>query len=198
MIKQHKKNNWLIILLFSMTVIPFLIAWYLAKNTEWTGAGTNKGELIIPPVTTERSELIGFDSFSQQNMGELVEHWVLINIIPGAECDQVCLDDLHKTRQVRLMMSKDLTRIRRVVVLLKPVDKKVAASWWKEDTRLLRAIPTQSMVTKIKRIMKNNLADKGLLLMDPLGNIMMQYKPGFDPYDVKKDLTQLLKVSQIG
>jgi hypothetical protein len=34
--------------------------------------------------------------------------------------------------------------------------------------------------------------------MDPLGNLMMQYDPGFDPYDVKKDLKKLLKISQIG
>lgn len=35
-------------------------------------------------------------------------------------------------------------------------------------------------------------------LMDPLGNIMMQYESGFDPYKVKSDLHKLLKISQIG
>jgi hypothetical protein len=37
-----------------------------------------------------------------------------------------------------------------------------------------------------------------LLLIDPLGNIMMQYEPGFDPYKVKNDLMHLLRASQIG
>ena len=34
--------------------------------------------------------------------------------------------------------------------------------------------------------------------MDPMGNLMMQYEPGFDPYKVKSDLMHLLRISQIG
>jgi len=37
-----------------------------------------------------------------------------------------------------------------------------------------------------------------LLLIDPQGNVMMRYEPGFDPYKVKNDLLHLLKISQIG
>ncbi len=196
---QQKKNNRTILIVFAMSIIPFCIAWYLSANTDWINLGaTNKGELIIPPVTTERSEFEAYDQFSKENMGELVGHWVLINIISGTECKKDCLEAIHKTKQLRLMMNKDLTRIRRLVVLLKPVDNEVAVSWWKDDLRLLRATPTQSLVTKISEITQNNTADGLLLLMDPLGNLMMQYKSGFDPYDVKKDLSKLLRVSQIG
>jgi hypothetical protein len=34
--------------------------------------------------------------------------------------------------------------------------------------------------------------------MDPLGNLMMKYAPGFDPYKVRNDLSKLLRISQIG
>ncbi len=196
---NQQKNNRTILIVFAMSIIPFCIAWYLSTHTDWINLGaTNKGELIIPPVTTERSELEAYDQFSRENMVELAGHWVLINIIPGSECGKVCLEAIHKTKQLRLMMNKDLTRIRRVVVLLKPVDNKVAVSWWKDDLRLLRVVPKSSFAAKVNEITQNNTVDGLLLLMDPLGNLMMQYKPGFDPYDVKKDLGKLLRVSQIG
>ena len=131
-------------------------------------------------------------------MKELVGHWVLVNIVPGSECGKVCLEAIYKTKQLRLMMNKDLTRIRRLVMLMQPVDNAVASVRWKDDLRLLRATLTKSLSEKIKQIRQGKIEDGMLLLMDPLGNLMMHYEPGFDPYDVKKDLGKLLRISQIG
>jgi hypothetical protein len=37
-----------------------------------------------------------------------------------------------------------------------------------------------------------------VFLIDPLGNLMLWYENGFDPYDLDKDLKHLLRASQIG
>lgn len=195
---QQKKNQRLILLIFSMTFIPFLIAWYFRENPASLTAHTNHGELIIPPITTQPLNFVGFDTFSRDNMKELPGHWVLMNIIPGTECAPVCLDALHKTKQLILMMNKDLTRMRRVAVLLNEATPETAETWWHEDTRLLRARADADLVQKLNAIRKSNVPDGLLLLMDPLGNLMMQYEPGFDPYKVKDDLRKLLMTSQIG
>jgi hypothetical protein len=52
--------------------------------------------------------------------------------------------------------------------------------------------------TTIKQKVRPELTSGMLILMDPLGNLMMQYKAGFDPYAVKSDLKKLLRISQIG
>jgi hypothetical protein len=96
------------------------------------------------------------------------------------------------------MMDKDLTRIRRVVIVVSQVDPVEAVQWWKDDTRLLRVTPSAEFVAKLKQILKGAIPDGTMLLMDPFGNLMMQYKPGFDPYDAKKDMKKLLRISQIG
>lgn len=195
--EQQKKNRRTIVLLFSMTIIPFCIAWYLSNN--WTGISTSQGQLVTPPVTTEINEFIGFDAFSTTNMKELRGHWVLINIIPTARCEKACKDALHATKQLRLMMNKDVSRIRRVVLVAADVSVDVAQAWWlKDDKRLLHAKPAASLVQKVKQIRGGDVPEGMLLLMDPLGNIMMQYKAGFDPYKVKRDLGKLLRISQIG
>lgn len=196
--EQQKKNRRTILLLFSMTIVPFCIAWYMSSNLNWVGNGTNQGQLITPVVTTETSEFIGYDEFSTRNMGELKGHWVLINVLPNSTCNTLCLDSIHNTKQLRLMMSKDISRIRRVALILSDVNESVAKAWWKDDIRLLRSKPSDSLVQKLKKIRKAGILEGMIFLMDPLGNLMMQYEPGFDPYKVKRDLGKLLRISQIG
>ncbi len=195
---QHKKNKRTIIIIFAMSIVPFVIAWVLSNNTSWMGASTNNGILITPPVTTEKSEFIGYDDFAIENMKELIGHWVLVNVIPNNDCDSVCQQAIHKTKQLRLMMNKDLTRIRRVVLIIPEINVDLAKQWWKDDARLLRSKPSKSLVDKLNNITKANIDEGMLFLIDPLGNIMMQYESGFDPYKVKKDLGKLLRISQIG
>lgn len=196
--EQQKKNNRTILIIFAMSIIPFGIAWYLSSNAAWMGGATNNGQLIIPPITTERNEFIGFDDFSLKNMKELQGHWVLVNVIPNNSCNSVCQQAIHNTKQLRLMMNKDLTRIRRLVLIIEDINQELAKPWWKNDIRLLRSKPALSLVQKLKKIRNSDIPEGMLFLMDPLGNLMMQYDPEFDPYKVKSDLYKLLKISQIG
>ena len=196
--EQHKKNKRIIIIIFAMSIVPFSIAWYLSSNLNWMGNGTNNGELITPVITTQRNELTGFDDFSVNNMDELKGHWVIVNVIPNTNCNLVCQQAIHKTKQLRLMMNKDLTRIRRLVLIIPEISADSASLWWKDDARLIRAKPALSLLEKLKKIRIVDIPDGMLFIMDPLGNLMMQYEPEFDPYKVKSDLRKLLKISQIG
>lgn len=196
--EQQKRNRRLVLLIFAISIIPLIIAWMFAKNPQWLSAKSNKGNLIIPPVATERNELTGYDQFSADNLSQLDGHWVMINVIPNNECAALCREAIHKTRQIRLMMNKDLTRIRRVVIISGAIDPASVADIGQQDTRLLRAKPSASLLEKMRTITGNQIEDGMLLLMDPLGNLMMVYDPGFDPYDVKTDLGKLLRASQIG
>lgn len=196
MTNQQRQNRRTIIMLFGMTLIPFCIAWYFSHIAP--AKTTNNGELVVPVVTTEKTDFIGFDKFSADNMKELSGHWLVVNIVPTQDCKQVCMDAIHKSKQLHLMLNKDLTRVRRVVILLNQNDPQTVATWWKDDTRLLKLKVSETLAAKIKQIRKNAVPEGMLFLIDPLGNIMMQYEPGFDPYKVEKDLKKLLNVSQIG
>jgi len=195
---QQKKNRQLILIVFAMTLIPFLIAVLFKVKPELLQGQTNYGRLIVPPITTEAAELGGFDTFSRDNIQELSAHWLIVNVLPQQGCNEVCLDALHKTKQIQLMLNKDLPRTRRVALLLGNTDPKLAEAWWKDEKALLRVKPSPSFLSKLKGIRPEGFPDGALLLMDPLRNLMMQYDPGFDPYKVKSDLTHLLKISQIG
>jgi len=245
MINQQKKNRLLILTIFSMSFIPFLIALGLKSNPEILTGSTNNGQLITPLVTTERTDFRGFDKFSEDNIAELPGHWLMVNVIPSSNCNDICLEALLKTRQLRLMLNKELPRTRRIAIVFKEPASDMASQWWLKDallwrlrslankqdnslylnllheknqldaalvskligtenrafavnSDLIRIKPSDSLVNKITVIRKGNIPDGMLFLMDPLGNLMMQYEPGFDPYQVKSDLMHLLKISQIG
>lgn len=195
---QQKKNRNLILIIFGMSIIPFLFAWYLKEHPNLLEGATNHGELIVPTLLTERSDLVGIDSFSAENIDELKGRWVLINVVPDADCDQICLDAVYKSKQLLLMMGKELTRIRRTVVLLNPDAEQHLKTWWQDDDRLLKTRSSSSLLKQLAKLNGTGIANGMLLIMDPLGNIMMRYQPGFNPYDVKSDLRKLLSVSQIG
>lgn len=240
MIKQRKKNQLLFMLIVSMSIIPFLIAWFLSEHPTLLHHSSNNGQLVIPPITTECGDFTGLDTFSSANISELTGHWLIVNIIATAECNETCLDAILKTKQLRLMLNKELARTRRVVLLFNTPIAETAAQWWLKDSLLwrlresdpvlfarllkpdnpldegllnkligtenrefalqsdlIRLKPNAALIKKINTIYYGSI-DAGLLLIDPLGNIMMQYPVGFDPYKVKHDLMHLLRASQIG
>ncbi len=243
--EQQKKNQRLIIVIFSMTIIPFLIAWGLKENPGLVKGTTNQGQLVVPPITIAQQDVSGFDTFSANNIKELQGHWLIANVIPNEGCNEVCLEALLKTKQLRLMLNKELPRTRRVVIIYKEPKDDIAAEWWLKDTilwRLNRLEDSESkalyssllheenklaaslvdklienenkdmalnsdliriklsveVIQKIAQINKKPVQDGMLFLIDPLGNLMMQYEPGFNTYKVKEDLMHLLRISQIG
>ncbi|MBM4207527.1 MAG: hypothetical protein FJ190_05730 [Gammaproteobacteria bacterium] len=199
---RQYRNRFYLLLILALCVIPFISAFWLGGNDDFLnrikGKTTNKGQLITPVITSERSDLVGMDRFSIDNINELTAHWVLLNIVPLTECATVCLDAIYKTKQLRLMLNKDLTRTRRAVVFMQDVNPQTAEQWLKDDKVLLKVKPSNSFSQKITELRHGAIPDGMLIIMDPLGNLMMQYEPGFDPYKVKKDLTHLLRISQIG
>ncbi len=198
MTDQKKKNQRTIIILALMTIIPFSVAWYLTEDADFRPGSTNNGDLITPLITTERAELQGVDQFSIDNIDELKGHWVMLNIIPRQECNKICVDAIHASKQIRLMINKGLTRTRRAVIVMQGEQQSSYQPWWDEDDRLIKIKPVAAIASKIKKLLGTDMVDGQLILMDPLGNLMMQYKSGFDPYAVKRDIKKLLRISQIG
>lgn len=243
--KQQKKNRLLIIVIFCMTIIPFLIAWGLKENPGLVKGTTNRGQLIIPPLSINRNDFTGFDSFSTENLGELPGHWLIVNVIPSMGCNEICLDGLLKTKQLRLMLNKELPRTRRIVIIFNELPQVITREWWlkdmllwrlrrtenKEDNALfirllreenkideklidkligsesrdfalnsdlIRVKPSSELAKKIMNIKAGVIPEGMLFLIDPLGNLMMQYEAGFNTYKVKDDLMHLLRISQIG
>lgn len=243
MIDQQLKNRLTIVGIFALSVIPLLLAWMLGKSVSQLSGTMNKGQLIAPVITADYADFKGFDEFSIKYIRELKSHWLIANVITAKPCSAVCLDALIKTKQLRLMLNKELSRTRRVVLMFEEIPADEARQLWlkesvlnylsKQDanlyktllqpqnvlptevlaklqaespqspvgfgnTDLLRICLSESLKNRLLNLRNGKIPEGMLFLIDPLGNVMMQYEPGFDPYKVKSDLMHLLKISQIG
>jgi hypothetical protein len=95
-------------------------------------------------------------------------------------------------RQVRLTTGKDRDRIERALLIAG--DAPAAAVLAEhEGLRVLRASPAA-----LAALRQATGGEAGVLLVDPLGNLMMRFPVEADPSRMKKDIAKLLRASRIG
>ncbi len=189
-----KRNRWLVIMIAFISFLPIALAWYAKQNPQWLTAKSNYGHLIIPPRPLSYDELFAQAGSSAESM-EIKGRWVLVQTVKSV-CSEACQDALYKTRQIRLMLNREIFRVRRL--LLTPVtDAEALKDQLKDETLLLLGV-SPALQKKLEDAIGQSIDDGTVLIMDPLGNLMMWYEPGFDPYGAVKDLQHLLNASQIG
>lgn len=144
------------------------LAKYLYEHRDVTQT-VNYGKLLNPPLMLSQMGL--------KNMGEYQGHWVLFYATPV--CDTLCTQNLYKMRQVRLATGKDQERIVRLLITQTAYKLPEAYQGTYQEDASLKIQP-------------------GLYLSDPHGNVILFYKEDADPEKLLKDLTRLLRISQIG
>jgi hypothetical protein len=191
------RARFIFLLIVLICTIPLSLAWYMARHPELISAQSNYGQLIVPPVPVAYRELSLFEADGKPGIDELKGRWGLIYVVGEAECLASCRDTIEKTHRIWLLLNKDLSRVRRVLLAGSPdLSDASLRSLYQEDPTLLTGRIAGELWSRLSPLL---MAQGGnLLLMDPLGNVLMQYPAGFDPYGVLKDLKHLLKASQIG
>ncbi len=119
-------NRWMLMLLITICLIPMILGWLFVHNPNWISNRTNYGSLVIPARLLDRSVFVGIDQFSRNNIKEIRGRWILMQVVTDEGCNEQCLNSLYKTQQIRLMLSKDLMRLRRLLVVSRAFPHKIA------------------------------------------------------------------------
>ncbi len=191
-----RRGRSVVIVIALLTIVPMLLAWYYASHPDLITRRSNYGELIMPPHPLDASRFIATGT-SPAPLDDLRGHWVLVQIAPEG-CQAACADTLYKTHQTRLMLNKEISRVRRLLVLPESQSGWMPTAEQREDQSLIIVMTSPATLHNIIDAAGGQLPDDALILMDPLGNLMLHYPAGFDPYGLIKDLRHLLKVSRIG
>ena len=178
----------LILLLCAVPLAAAYIAFYLWQPQQGT---MNYGELLPPrPLPDDAMQLVDGQAF---RMSELRGKWVLLQV-DAAACSQNCQQKLYYLRQVRLTQGKEMQRIERAWVIddngtpQQDLMREYAGTWFIQGagSALLAALPAAGS------------AKDHVYVVDPQGNLMLRFPRNADPHKMVKDITRLLKVSQIG
>lgn len=195
------KNRITIILIILIFVAPLAASWLLLNYTDIAKkrGTTNHGELVIPPRPLPNIKLI--DPLSETNKGYLHGKWSML-YIAGNSCDQICIDNLYRMRQIRLATGKHYQRVQRVLLLEQANAGALAQIFRDYSGQLLMStgnINMDKFMDNFRFEQSEIPAEKHrIYLIDPLGNLMMRYSPDTNPSGIIKDLNRLLRASHIG
>lgn len=137
---------------------------------------TNRGAFVQPPLTAAG---LGVRSSAGAIDGGVWWLWV----VPDGTCDAPCREALHQLRQLHVLLNRDAARVRRGLFTPTGTLPEDLTSEYPRLTALSGSLESLA---------------PGIYIVDPIGNLVLQYALSDAGKPVLDDLKRLLKVSQIG
>jgi hypothetical protein len=169
----------MILLVALVCAAPFVSAWtaYYFYKPE---GGQSYGALLETKPLPDAGVLLADPALKGK--------WRLVHFEPNA-CDEACQKSLFVTRQARTMLGRERERLARVALLANPTEAAL-----KVTHPDIMPMPVPSQMSAELRTALN----KGVLLIDPLGNQVMVWPKDADIKKLNRDLARLMKASRIG
>lgn len=196
-VKKRKNSTlWLMVFLFGL---PYLAAFYYYFNSDKINlVQSNYGTIISPARPIPDVDLTKLDN-SKFKLSSLKGKWILFSI-GSSSCNQDCIDNIYKVRQLKKAVGQDYKRISKLFFLTDTKNIKSFKRLLKEYSGMDVIIPSGHDYNKYLANFKYKELDleNSVFIIDPLGNYMMIYPKGSDASKMVKDIERLLKVSKIG
>lgn len=190
---RSTKVLWILLL---VTGLPYLLSWIYFANRDLLPlpAPTNRGELLQPALQlpdASLNELAG-DRF---RFADHTGKWVLL-AVSQQDCDEACQRNLYVMRQSRLAMGQGRSKVERVLLIREITDQAPldAALDGYQGTRVVLSPPAAVEQTIAALAADGRVLDGAAFIIDPRGEAILYYQPGYDPQHLLKDLERLLKI----
>ena len=184
------KGRVQLLLIAAVFLGPLALAtWLYFAGQDLTPAGRTNNGVLLQPITNLPDNLPQSPLYAHGD-----GFWVLL-YASDAPCDDACEHSLYTLRQSRLMLGKEMDRLVRVFLHGDTAP----------DTVLLDGEHSGLVVLNdgaLKELLDNkkpaDLEAGGYYLIDPLGNLVMYFRPDIDPSAMVEDIKHLLELSRIG
>jgi hypothetical protein len=202
MTEQVKKTSYMPLwILIALCGFPYIggTLYYQYREVLPATDTTNYGNLINP-VREVSNITLAMPNGSEKQITDYRKKWLMIYVLDSA-CGEQCQKNIYFMRQIRKAMSKDRFRINRLLVLdnkalLTPELHEVLQDYPDMDIATLNPESKARFYSTMQDASGNTF--KRIMLIDPMGNYMMEYDPQPDPELVLKDIKRLLTISRIG
>ena len=190
-----------LLLIAALFAAPMLVA-YVLYYSGWRPESVHPyGELVAPPHLVADAEFTVFDRGTAR-FSSLQHRWLLV-YFGSSECTSACESALYKIRQVIAAQNRGAHRVHGVMVLTDTRALDMLRYQLKDYPETTVLVGPPASVVRLAREfdVAAGSALAGLhriYVVDPLGNFIMSYPADADPSGIRKDLTRLLRLSQIG
>lgn len=185
-----KKGRLQLFLIAAVFLGPLVIAalLYFQESPLQPAGRTNHGALLEPIIDVS-------DRLSDSPAADRYDGSWLLLYTNQSPCDDCCRDALYRLRQSRLMLGKEMGRVQRVFLHGDTTPDTVFVT--EEHAGLITA-EDSSLARLLDNKRPAELPAGGYFLIDPLGNLVMYFRPDIDPADMVDDIKHLLRLSRIG
>ncbi len=179
-----------LLLIAAVFFVPlFFAGWLYYKGELIQPTGKTNAGALLEPLINLNDELPG-SVLIESGRG----YWLLVYQNTGL-CGDQCRDGLYTTRQIRLMLGKEMDRVRRIFLHGETLPDTVFLA---AEHQGLISFSDDELSKLLKQKKPSELAAGGYYLIDPHGNLVMYFHPGIRPGDMIDDIKRLLKLSRIG
>jgi len=187
---KTRKGRVQLILIAAVFLGPLAFAtWLYFAGQNLSPAGrTNSGALLEPIVNLT-------DALPASPLNEVGDgYWSLVYANPSV-CDEACEYSLYTLRQSRLMLGREMDRLVRVFLHGDTLPNTVLLA---EEHQGLVALQDSNLDNLLEAKKPADLESGGYYLVDPLGNLVLYFRPDIDPSAMVEDIKHLLELSRIG
>lgn len=192
---MQRRGRKVFLLMLTFFVVPIIVVVLMFKF-DWKPSGASTGELIKPPRLLESTMALKNNEGQSLKPTFWKEKWSIVYVT--AQCEQTCMDKLRDMRQLHVSLYKDIPRTQRVLITEQQDTREI-------KTKFPDLIVINQPSDELKKLSRQfAIADEDvtqanrLYLVDPLGHLMMSYRPAVPLADVRKDITRLLRYSWAG
>jgi cytochrome oxidase Cu insertion factor (SCO1/SenC/PrrC family) len=193
--EMQRRGRKVFLLMLTFFVVPIIVVVLMFKF-DWKPSGSSTGELVKPARLLESPAALTDDTGVALKPTFWKEKWSIVYV--AAQCQDTCMSKLQDMRQLHVSLYKDIPRTQRVLITQQRDTRDIKSKFpdlviINQPAEGLAALYPQFMVADEPALSSNRL-----YLVDPLGHLMMSYKPAVPLADVRKDVSRLLRYSWAG
>ncbi len=190
--ERSNRTLWILIASFAIPMIAAYVYYFLGDDF----SRGNNGKLISPMINIESLSLTD-EAGQLKSKDELTHKWKMLYVV-GSACDAICSEKLYLMRQMNKALGKNAHRFQHMLIHTDKMSEEFDQLIKSEHTAALHSYTSKDTLSQALNDIDKDLTSNSIYIMDPLGNIMMQYSPDITPKQILKDLKRLLKISRIG
>lgn len=199
---RSKGPLYLIVAICLAPVIFALLAYYVPALGLRPQEATNYGTLINPQRPIPDAATLPLTTLDGKpfDLSSLDGKWLLVSADESA-CPESCVKKLFVLRNSHASQGKNVERLARVWFITDdaPVSDQIKEAY--VGTNMLRADPAKLaayLAPDASPAERDAALKAPMWIIDPLGNLMLEFPADADPISVRNDLSKLIRNSRIG
>lgn len=199
---RSKAPLFVILALCLAPVVFALLAYYVPALGLRPQETSNYGELVQPQRPMPDSAALPLTTLDGKpfDLNILRGKWLLVSADDGA-CPESCVEKLFILRNSHASQGKEVERLARIWFVMDDatVPNQILEAY--VGTNMLRADPEKLaafLAPNADAATREAALKAPMWIIDPLGNLMMEFPADADPFAVRDDIRKLIRNSRIG